>query len=125
MRHHLWLGLGLLLGLLLLGLLLNYALAQGVQETRTCLLQGHEAALRGEADLSSDYAQKARAAWSGTEGILGYFVAQEKLDSITRELELLLLTDPGEERSAYMRSCRSLVLELGWLVAGEGLTRVL
>ncbi|MBE6945133.1 MAG: DUF4363 family protein [Ruminococcaceae bacterium] len=121
MRHHLWLGLGLLLGLLVLALVLNCILAQGVHETRTHLHRAEEAASRGEADLSGRCVQNAQKAWETAERILGYFVAQEKLDTITREIELLLLTDPAEEPAAYVRGCRAIVLELRVLVEGEGL----
>lgn len=121
MRHHLWLGLGLLLGLLLLGLGLNLELTQSVQETQTHLRYASEAALMGEEDLSRHHARKAQAEWEQVEGKLGWLVSQSKLDAITGELELLLLTDPGEERPEYLRSCRSLVLELSRLVAGKGL----
>ena len=102
---HLYLGLGILIVLLVLGLLSLFLLTRGLEEAVLTLDRAYALALRGRAREARETALSARSQWEGLYGLTASLVDHGPLDEVNRAFAEL---ETRQEPRDLAESCRVL-----------------
>lgn len=122
MKRHLYLGLGILLSLLVLGILSYACLRGAVEESERYLMKAAEAARAEDLPSARQYSRQAWNTWKHVWSLAACLVDHEAFQTIDQELEMLQQEQWAEDALAYGEQCLSLAEELHALQDSERVT---
>lgn len=112
MRHHLYLGLGILVVLLVLGLISTACLTRSMNEAEYHLLKAWEAASGEDLYAAWNHTQRAKAAWERAWPLTACLMDHEKLQTIDQDLLTLEAQYRVGDSQEYACTCLTLTQKL-------------
>ena len=119
MKGHLFLGVGILAGILALGLMLNCCLDKAAKEAEMNLLNACEAANRGDLVAANRQAELARQSWNQVRHLAACLIEHQDLEAIELDFGALEVRFRQHNREESAILCQSLAQRIRALADNE------